>query len=108
MNIDGLGTKQIELFLELGWITDFASVFDLAKYRENFFENIKELIDAKVLAQSEEKEPSAVTAPKPQPRRHMESLPRSYLAFIGQGLPLKNKDITISFWFNVPGNLFLF
>ncbi len=38
MNIDGLGTKQIELFLELGWITDFASVFDLAKYRENFFE----------------------------------------------------------------------
>lgn len=37
MNIDGLGTKQVELFLELGWITDFASVFDLAKYREQFF-----------------------------------------------------------------------
>jgi DNA ligase (NAD+) len=37
MNIDGLGTKQIELFLELGWITDFASVFWLSKYREEFF-----------------------------------------------------------------------
>ena len=24
--------KQIELFLELGWITDFASVFELGKY----------------------------------------------------------------------------
>lgn len=34
MNIDGLGTKQIELFLELGWITDFASVFSLSRYRE--------------------------------------------------------------------------
>ncbi|MBP9779703.1 NAD-dependent DNA ligase LigA [Candidatus Gracilibacteria bacterium] len=32
MNIDGLGTKQIELFLEEGWITDFASVFELPSY----------------------------------------------------------------------------
>ncbi len=37
MNIDGLGARQIELFLELGWITDFASVFDLGGYREQFF-----------------------------------------------------------------------
>lgn len=38
MNIDGLGTKQIELFLEKGWITDLASVFDLAKYAGNMLE----------------------------------------------------------------------
>ena len=37
-NIDGLGIKQIELFLELGWITDFVSVFHLSKYREQFLE----------------------------------------------------------------------
>ena len=30
--------KQIELFLELGWITDFASIFHLHEYRERFFE----------------------------------------------------------------------
>jgi DNA ligase (NAD+) len=34
MNIDGLGEKQIELFLEKGWITDFASVYELANYRD--------------------------------------------------------------------------
>ena len=33
MNIDGLGEKQIELFLEKGWITDFASVYELGNYR---------------------------------------------------------------------------
>ncbi len=38
MNIDGLGAKQIELFLELSWITDFGSVFEIGKYREKFFE----------------------------------------------------------------------
>lgn len=32
MNIDGLGEKQIELFLEKGWITDFASVFQLRNH----------------------------------------------------------------------------
>jgi len=37
MNIDGFGEKQIELFLELGWITNFASVFGLSKYREEMF-----------------------------------------------------------------------
>ncbi len=36
-NIDWLWVKQIELFLELGWITDFVSVFHLWKYREQFF-----------------------------------------------------------------------
>ena len=34
LNIDGLWEKQIELFLEKGWITDFASVFQLSKYRD--------------------------------------------------------------------------
>ena len=38
LNIDGLGARQIELFLELGWITDFVSIFHLAKYRQQFFE----------------------------------------------------------------------
>ncbi len=38
MNIDGLGTKQIELFLEKGWITDLASVFDLGNYAQDIFE----------------------------------------------------------------------
>jgi len=33
LNIDGLGEKQIALFLELGWITDFASIFHIADYR---------------------------------------------------------------------------
>jgi DNA ligase (NAD+) len=34
MNIDGLGPRQIEDFLEQGWITDFASVFQLVRYRD--------------------------------------------------------------------------
>jgi DNA ligase (NAD+) len=38
MNIDGLGTKQIELFLEMGWITDFASVFELPDFAEKILE----------------------------------------------------------------------
>ncbi len=33
MNIDGLGEKQIELFLEKWWITDFASVFQLKNFK---------------------------------------------------------------------------
>ena len=32
INIDGLGPRQIEDFLEKGWITDFASVFQLGQY----------------------------------------------------------------------------
>ncbi len=32
MNIDGLGPRQIEDFLEQWWITDFASVFQLSQY----------------------------------------------------------------------------
>ncbi len=36
-NIDGCWVKQIELLLELGWITDFVSVFHLRNYREQFF-----------------------------------------------------------------------
>ena len=34
MNIDGFWEKQIELFLELWWITDFASIFSLSKYHD--------------------------------------------------------------------------
>ena len=33
LNIDGLGIKQIELFLELGWISDFVSLFHLASHK---------------------------------------------------------------------------
>lgn len=36
-NIDWLWVKQIELFLDLGLITDFVSVFQLARYKEKFF-----------------------------------------------------------------------
>ncbi|MBC7503380.1 NAD-dependent DNA ligase LigA [Candidatus Gracilibacteria bacterium] len=32
MNIDGLGPRQIEDFIKQGWITDFASVFQLGQY----------------------------------------------------------------------------
>lgn len=34
MNIDGFWEKQIELFLKLWWITDFASIFSLSKYHD--------------------------------------------------------------------------
>jgi DNA ligase (NAD+) len=37
MNIDGLWTKQIELFLGLWWIHDFASIFHLHEHRDEFF-----------------------------------------------------------------------
>jgi DNA ligase (NAD+) len=37
-NIDGLWVKQIELLLNLGWVTDFVSVFQLARYRERFLD----------------------------------------------------------------------
>lgn len=33
-NIDGLGEKQLGLFLEKWWITDFASIFRLREYRD--------------------------------------------------------------------------
>lgn len=53
MNIDGLGEKQIELFLELGWITSFASVYRLALYRHEMLtiegykeKSIQNLLDA--------------------------------------------------------------
>ncbi len=32
MNIDGLGPRQIEDFIVEGWITDFASVFQLGRH----------------------------------------------------------------------------
>lgn len=34
MDIDGLGEKLIERFLELGWLTDVASIYRLADHRE--------------------------------------------------------------------------
>lgn len=37
-NIDGLGARQIELLLELGWITDFVSIFHLSRYRDALLE----------------------------------------------------------------------
>ena len=55
MNIDGFGEKQIELFLELGWITDFASIYELSGhhdemlmlegYKEKSVSNLLEAID---------------------------------------------------------------
>lgn len=34
MDIDGFGTKLVELFLDKEWITDFVSVYHLSDYRE--------------------------------------------------------------------------
>lgn len=34
VDIDGFGPKQIELFLELGWVTDMASIYDLPDHRD--------------------------------------------------------------------------
>lgn len=34
MDIDGLGAKQVERFVELGWITDVAGIYGLAERRE--------------------------------------------------------------------------
>jgi DNA ligase (NAD+) len=36
VDIDGFGPRQIELFLELGWVTDAASIYDLRDHREEF------------------------------------------------------------------------
>lgn len=36
VDIDGFWPKQIELFLELGWVTDLASIYDLREYRDEF------------------------------------------------------------------------
>lgn len=53
LNIDGLGPRQIEDFIEQWWITDFASVFQLKKYREQILElegykekSVQNLIDS--------------------------------------------------------------
>ena len=53
MNIDGLGEKQIELFLDLGWIMDFASIYELGNYRDEMLmlewykeKSVQNLIDA--------------------------------------------------------------
>ena len=36
VDIDGFGPKQIELFLDLGWVTDMASIYDLREHRDEF------------------------------------------------------------------------
>ncbi len=36
VDIDWFWPKQIELFLELGWVTDMASIYDLRDYRDEF------------------------------------------------------------------------
>ncbi len=53
MNIDGLGPRQIEDFLEAWWITDFASVFQLGQYRDQILtiewyreKSVQNLLDA--------------------------------------------------------------
>ncbi|MBP7806091.1 NAD-dependent DNA ligase LigA [Candidatus Gracilibacteria bacterium] len=38
VDIDGFGPKQIELFLELGWVTDMASIYDLRDHRDEFLQ----------------------------------------------------------------------
>ena len=53
LNIDGLGPRQIEDFIEQWWITDFASVFQLGNYRNQILEldgyqekSVQNLIDS--------------------------------------------------------------
>ena len=53
LNIDGLGAKQIELFLELGWIEDFVSIFHLSRHQEELLtlegykeKSVQNLLDA--------------------------------------------------------------
>lgn len=38
VDIDGFGPKQIELFSELGWVTDMASIYDLRDHREELLQ----------------------------------------------------------------------
>lgn len=53
MDIDGLGEKQIEKFLELGYLSDIASIFSLYKYKDELVQldrmgeqSVSNLIDA--------------------------------------------------------------
>lgn len=53
MNIDGLGPRQLEDFIERWWITDFVSVYQLEKYRDQMLEldgyqekSVQNLIDS--------------------------------------------------------------
>jgi DNA ligase (NAD+) len=53
MNIDGLGPRQIEDFIVEGWITDFASVFQLGRFATDMLElewyrekSVQNLIDS--------------------------------------------------------------
>lgn len=34
VEFDGIGIKQLELFCELGWVTDIASIYDLPEHRD--------------------------------------------------------------------------
>jgi DNA ligase (NAD+) len=38
VDIDGFWPKQIELFLELGWVTDMASIYDLRDHRDELLQ----------------------------------------------------------------------
>lgn len=38
VDIEGFGPKQIELFSELGWVTDMASIYDLRDHREELLQ----------------------------------------------------------------------
>jgi len=57
VDIDGFGPRQIELFLELGWVTDAASIYDLRDHREDFLtiEGYKEKSVDNLLQAIEEK-----------------------------------------------------
>lgn len=53
MNIDGLGPRQLELFIQKWWITDFASVFQLVDFRHEMLKlewykdkSVQNLIDS--------------------------------------------------------------
>lgn len=56
MDIEGLGSKQIERFLELGWLSDLASIFRLPARREEMLnlDRMGELSVANLLAAIEE------------------------------------------------------
>ncbi len=57
VDIDGFGPRQIELFMELGWVTDIASIYDLRDHREELLliegykeksvDNLMQAIEAK-------------------------------------------------------------
>src|SRR5690606_27388036 len=56
MDIDGLGEKQVFRYLELGWLTDLASIYRLKEHEEELkgLERMAELSTSNLLAAIEE------------------------------------------------------